>query len=94
MNRLLTLAATALLAVPAFAEDAVATPAAADAQPQVQAETREPFNCLKETGSRIKPAEDRPCIGAPGQVYTRDDIDRTGATTTAEALRKLSPSVR
>ncbi|MDP9142570.1 MAG: hypothetical protein M3O62_17500 [Pseudomonadota bacterium] len=51
-------------------------------------------NCLQNTGSRIKPDADRPCISAPGQVITRDQLDRTGAATTAEALRKASPAVR
>lgn len=58
-----------------------------------RAEQRESNHCLKETGSRIKPTEDQPCINAAGSAYTREEIERTGATTTAEALRKLSPSV-
>lgn len=51
-------------------------------------------NCLTETGSRIKRSAEQPCISAPGQVITRDDINRTGAIDTAEALRKLSPALR
>ena len=55
-----------------------------------QAQT-EPPRCLQETGSHVRRSEERRCMSGPGQVYTREDIDRTGATTTGEALRKLSP---
>lgn len=49
-------------------------------------------NCLKYTGSRIrKPGE---CIEAAGTVHERERLDRTGERTTAEALRRLDPSVR
>lgn len=71
------------------AEEAASSPA-----DEVRAEQPESSRCLKETGSRIKPSEDQPCINAAGTAYTRKDIERTGAITTAEALRKLSPSVR
>lgn len=67
--------------------------AAAPKTDTAQAPTEQP-HCLQETGSRVSRSKDRPCIAAPGQVYTREDIDRTGATTTGDALRKLSPSVR
>ncbi|HEY1077583.1 MAG TPA: hypothetical protein VGE51_12900, partial [Fontimonas sp.] len=50
-------------------------------------------NCLRETGSRIKRDADQPCIGAAGQVITRDELDRTGAVTTGDALRRASPAV-
>lgn len=50
-------------------------------------------DCLKETGSRVKPKEGE-CIEAPGQVLTREDIDRTGSVDTADAIRKLVPSAR
>lgn len=51
-------------------------------------------DCLRDTGSHIRRTEDDPCVSAPGSVYSREDIDRTGAITTAEALRRLSPAVR
>ena len=47
--------------------------------------------CLTETGSRIA-ANDSHC-SAPGRSYTSDDIDRTGATTAAGALRLMDPSI-
>ena len=90
MNYLLSpfLAATILVAtVPAWASDV------ASSQPVVSAAKKEPHNCLKETGSRIKQKEGE-CVGVPGQVLDKDDIDRTGAVSTADAIRKLAPSAR
>ena len=49
------------------------------------------ISCIKDTGSRIKPKEGE-CRG-PGRTYSREDLDRTGAFDTAEALRKLDPSL-
>jgi hypothetical protein len=42
------------------------------------------------TGTRIPSTE--PC-GSAGRVYTDKDIQTTGATTTADALRLLDPSI-
>ncbi len=47
--------------------------------------------CPQETGSRI-PRPQGQCM-APGNVYTSEDIDRTGATTAAGALRLLDPAL-
>jgi hypothetical protein len=46
--------------------------------------------CLT-TGTRIarKPAD---CAPVTGHVFTKDELDRTGATSTAEALRMLDPT--
>lgn len=67
-----------------------------------------PF-CLRSTGSRIAPrarpsdrdtAADaartkRPdCVTTHGRVYTRRDLDSTGAVDIADALRRLDPSIR
>ncbi|MGH8033120.1 MAG: hypothetical protein ACREO8_12350 [Luteimonas sp.] len=61
-------------------------------------------DCLRETGSRItssannrarkagKPASN--CVAASGRSYSKQDLDRTGETNTADALRKLDPSIR
>jgi len=49
-------------------------------------------NCLRYTGSRIPPKDGR-CIPAPGRVYYKEDIDRTGEQRLGPALRKLDPSV-
>lgn len=65
-------------------------------------------NCLRQTGSRIvatrnasrnSAARDRDtksghrCVAANGRVYSREDLDRTGETDIADALRKLDPSI-
>lgn len=46
--------------------------------------------CLKETGSRLPPSE---ASCTPGRSYSRSDIDATGATTAAGALRLMDPSI-
>ncbi len=70
-------------------------PAAAPAIAEAAAATEgNRADCIKETGSRIKRSAQQPCISAPGQVITRDDISRTGEINTADALRKLAPAVR
>jgi hypothetical protein len=50
------------------------------------------LDCLQSTGTRIKLGE-RECSAATGRSYSKDDLDRTGAATTAEALRRLDPSI-
>jgi len=51
--------------------------------------------CIRNTGSRVRPRDAKtPCNGQPGRAYTRDDLDRTGQTGLAEALRTLDPSIR
>lgn len=57
--------------------------------------------CVRETGSRIAARRnartakaDQPCLPVNGRSYTREDLDRTGSTDIAEALRKLDPSIR
>ncbi len=61
-------------------------------------------NCLRETGSRIvaranrqadelKDPTRRRCVSMSGRSYDRDDLDRTGQTDVADALRMLDPSV-
>jgi hypothetical protein len=46
--------------------------------------------CLKDSGSPFPPSV-ATCI--PGRSYSRSDIDNTGATTAARALRQLDPSI-
>lgn len=57
--------------------------------------------CIQQTGSRITRARDartkdaeRECVAAGGRVYTRGDIENSGETDLADALRKLDPSIR
>jgi len=49
--------------------------------------------CLRSTGTHIPLREGR-CSLLAGRVYSRADIYRTGASTTAEALQRLDLSVR
>jgi hypothetical protein len=47
--------------------------------------------CLTETGSRLA-AERSQCVPANGRVYGRDDMDRIGAVTLSDVLRR-DPSI-
>jgi hypothetical protein len=47
--------------------------------------------CLT-TGTRIVSKDDE-CSSPAGRSYSKSDIDRTGALTTADALRTLDPSI-
>jgi hypothetical protein len=47
--------------------------------------------CLK-TGTRISLKQGE-CANVPGRVYSKDDLDSTGATTVSEALRRLDPAM-
>ncbi len=55
--------------------------------------------CLHETGSHLRSTthakgdKATDCATVVGHAYTREDIERTGATTTADALRHLDPSI-
>jgi len=48
--------------------------------------------CLTSTGSRIPPGPDSNCT-AWGRSYSQTDIDQTGKTSAAGALRNLDPSL-
>lgn len=51
--------------------------------------------CLRETGSHIRHRDKNGCVeNANGQVYSRRDIDSTGATDVGTALDRLSPSIQ
>lgn len=76
----------AALSAPVLAAEATTTPANTTA-PQEQP------NCIKDTGSHL-PRKQGECVPASGQVLTREDLERSGATTTAEAIRKLSAAAR
>jgi hypothetical protein len=61
---------------------------AATVKPQPAAAALNDRACV--TGTRISSSE--PCASS-GRVYTNKDIQTTGATTAAEALRLLDPSI-
>lgn len=93
---------------PAAPASGPATPADrtfADGEPRAEdRQTLSDRNCLRQTGSRIvarqnaraddlKDPGKRRCAPVSGRSYNRDDIDRTGQTNVADALRMLDPSV-
>ena len=97
--------AVAYAADPPAVEQQAAAPQAtlaANAPASMQTEAKKPdindAYCLRHTGTRITSRTDsrkaRACSnGAIGRAYTRDDLDRTGEISIADALRKLDPSV-
>ncbi len=66
---------------------------------QTAAEKSADSFCLRETGSHLRAITNDhskravECANAPGRAYTREDIERTGAINTADALRRLDPSI-
>lgn len=87
-------AAVAALAVgwPAQAQDTSGAAGHAPAKAAKAAPKPADRHCLRSTGSLI-PAKSGECLPVAGRSYDREDIRRTGATDTAEALRRLDPSV-
>jgi hypothetical protein len=105
MNRLSLLVLLAFCAGSAFAQSA--TVSTIDDKGKVDSATvaltpqekaADAF-CLRQTGSHLKSmTNDRndsavQCANEPGRSYSREDIQRTGATNTADALRRLDPSI-
>jgi outer membrane cobalamin receptor len=75
--------------------------ASASFKAEADADAKTDRYCLRETGSRVTAArnarskrEQKECVAAGGRVYTRADIDSTGSTDIADALRRLDPSIR
>ena len=66
---------------------------------QTAAEKSAETFCMHETGSHLRAITKShnesavECASAPGRSYSREDIERTGAITTADALRRLDPSI-
>jgi len=82
----------AVLAAPVSADSPASPPTKADtSQSKPAAATPShtpPANCLQETGTRVrlKPGH---CVAAPSRVWSRDDIDSTGAATAGGVIRQL-----
>ena len=57
-------------------------------------------HCLRATGSRTVAMQNtrseagKRCAIGPGRVHTSEDLQRTGATSLGDALRRLEPSSR
>jgi hypothetical protein len=62
-----------------------------NAKPAVSAAAKDP-TCLTDTGSRIAATATSKCRGI-GRSYSNEDLERTGYTSTADALAVLDPSV-
>lgn len=70
-----------------------------------QMQQDESRHCLQHTGSRIHArrvqrqhrnghkADRKDCAMLAGRVYSREDIERTGAFDLHDALRRLDPSI-
>lgn len=93
----------------AFAASAQANPPAEEPEEaastslkaEAKADAKTDRFCIRETGSRISASrnarskqEQDECVAAGGRVYTRADIESTGSTDIADALRRLDPSIR
>lgn len=67
------------------------------AQPAVTAQPEPPTrpeNCIRDTGSHIKPRPGE-CLNVPGRSHGRDEIDETGRRNDlGRALQQIDPSVR
>jgi hypothetical protein len=83
-------------AAPTQVDAAVSADAQAASDPPAK-ERNSNVGCVKNTGTNIRPRDPKTgkalCIG-PGRSYSREQIDRTGETDLADALRRLDPSVR
>ncbi|KAF1721038.1 hypothetical protein [Pseudoxanthomonas wuyuanensis] len=77
---------------PATAAEPVATE---DAIAEDKAKRISDTHCVRETGSRITRRGDKGrCNALPGRSYSKEDIDGTGHTNLADALRTLDPSIQ
>ncbi|HEY9131510.1 MAG TPA: hypothetical protein VIM98_07100 [Dyella sp.] len=66
----------------------------AQPQPQAKQSAVKPGdrNCIRDTGSLIKP-KDGACLPVAGRSYGQEDLQRTGKTRLGPALQDLDSSV-
>jgi hypothetical protein len=98
----------ALCAGAAFAQSGTATTAdpngttVVNATPeQKEAQKQADMFCLRETGTHLKQITTTKthhsavecATSSPGRTYSREDLERTGETNVADALRKLDPAI-
>lgn len=91
--RSLILTATLALPLTALAGEATqqepSSPAAAAAE---SAPAKSRTECTTPTGTRIRPSVENGCQGPrPYRTYSAKELERTGAFTVSESLRKLDP---
>lgn len=57
---------------------------------QVAQQTDEPKkDCVRATGTHLERDKEHECVIGPGRTYTREDMDRSGAMSTGDAIRRL-----
>ena len=105
MKRLLAAGVLGAAAFAVSAEPPVQSEADARAQAQLEAEAEAEAevqkdadrNCMRYTGTHIQTRamreKGKDCVIAHGRVYSRSDIERTGAVDIADALRRLDSSI-
>lgn len=101
-STLAALCGLAMFAAPALAQTASPQPANQPANTTVVAATAtttkravpppDSRNCIRDTGSHIPPPKGQ-CLPVPGNSYSQQDIQRTGAANVGQALQMLDPSV-
>ena len=78
-----------------FESDEQAAEATEDKRARADAEVER--DCLRHTGTHITTRTldetGKDCVTANGRVYSREEIQRTGQTNIADALRMLDTSV-
>lgn len=105
MNRLVLVLMLGLspLAIQAQTSETATTPPAEQETTVITADPASPVqtavadkntHCVRATGSRVNKTDAKGCNGEPGRSYDREDIDKSGAVDTADALRRLDPSVK
>lgn len=75
---------------PAPVDETAATAAAKDATKPLPAPGDR--NCIRSTGSMIKPKPGH-CLNVPGRSYSQEDLRSTGQFDNARALQQLDPSI-
>jgi hypothetical protein len=88
-NLILACGISALLApVALLAADTETKPAT-----EATAKPKHAMRCDSVSGTRIQPSPKDNCKSSitPYRSYSKDDIDRTGKTNLAEALREIDP---
>lgn len=51
-------------------------------------------HCVRDTGSRIQRPPDEARCQSAGRSYSQEELQTTGEFSTAEALRRLDPSIQ